>query len=103
MKTVEDIHSLSPCKIIHTHKKTSPTISLSLSLSIYALCTCIKVSIAHGLQDAVHGSHVEDQTQLSDTHCNQAEQEERAEHTLHEGLSCNQDQQHILIIAITSS
>lgn len=52
--------------------------------------------MAHGLQDAVHGSHVEDQTQLSDTHCNQAEQEQGAEDALHERLSCNQKQQHIL-------
>lgn len=48
--------------------------------------------MAHGLQDAVHGSHVEDQTQLSDTHSNQAEQEQGAEDALHEGLSYNQEQ-----------
>lgn len=63
----------------------------SNSLSIYSSCTCIKVPMAHGLQDAVHGSHVEDQTQLSDAHCNQAEQEQRAQDALHEGLSCNQE------------
>lgn len=55
--------------------------------------------MAHRLQDAVHGSHVEDQTQLSDTHSNQTEQEQRAEDALHEGLSCNQEE-HTLIVTI---
>lgn len=46
--------------------------------------TCAEVSICKGLQDAVHGSHVEDEAQLSDTHGDEAEQEDGAEDTTHE-------------------
>lgn len=48
--------------------------------------TCAEVSFCKGLQDAVHGSHVEDESQLSDTHSDEAEQEDGAEDTTHEWL-----------------
>lgn len=37
------------------------------------------------LKDGVHGPHVEDEPQLSDTHGDKAEQQDGAEDTLHEG------------------
>lgn len=40
------------------------------------------------LQDGVHGSHVEEEAQLGDTHSDEAQQEDGAENALHEGLSC---------------
>lgn len=50
--------------------------------------TCTKVSLRQGLQDGVHGSHVEDQAQLRHTHGDEAQQEDGTEDTLHEGLIC---------------
>lgn len=50
--------------------------------------TCAEVSICQGLQDGVHGSHVEDEAQLGHTHSDEAQQEDGTEDTLHEGLSC---------------
>lgn len=38
-------------------------------------------------EDVGHGSHVEDEPQLSDTHGDQAEQQDGTENTLHEGGS----------------
>ena len=37
------------------------------------------------LEDVVHGAHVEDETQLRDAHGDQAEQQDGAEHAVHEG------------------
>lgn len=37
------------------------------------------------LKDGVHGPHVEDEPQLSDTHGDKAEQQDGTEDTLHEG------------------
>lgn len=39
------------------------------------------------LKDGVHGSHVEDEPQLSDTHGDKAEQQDGTEDTPHEGGS----------------
>lgn len=50
--------------------------------------TCAEVSLCQGLQDGVHGPHVEDETQLGHAHGDEAQQENGAEDTLHEGLSC---------------
>lgn len=57
------------------------------------LSTCVKISSAEGLQDVVHGSHVEDETQLSHTHGHQTQNEQRAENTLHERLSCKEEKE----------
>lgn len=38
--------------------------------------TCAEVSVCQGLQDGVHGSHVEDETQLGYTHSDEAQQED---------------------------
>lgn len=57
------------------------------------LSTCVKISSAEVLQDVVHGSHVEDETQLSHTHCHQTQHEQRAENTLHERLSCKEEKE----------
>lgn len=56
--------------------------------ALTAVPTSVEVSIAEGLQDVVHGSHVEDKPQLGDTHGDQAEHEDRTQDTLHEGLGC---------------
>lgn len=51
--------------------------------------TCLLVTADQELKDAVHGPHVEDEPQLCDTHGDQAEQQDGAEHTVHErGGSC---------------
>lgn len=50
----------------------------------FVLHTCTEVSFSKGLKDAVHGSHVEDEAQLSDTHGDETEQEDGAEDTTHE-------------------
>lgn len=39
------------------------------------------------LEDGIHGPHVEDEPQLSDTHGDEAEQQDGTEDTLHEGGS----------------
>lgn len=46
--------------------------------------TCLLVPTDQELKDAVHGPHVEDEPQLCDTHGNQAEQQDGAEHAVHE-------------------
>ena len=48
--------------------------------------TCVEVSIAEGLQDVVHGSHVEDEAQLGDGHGHQAQDEERTGDAVQERL-----------------
>lgn len=50
--------------------------------------TCAEVSLCQGLQDGVHGPHVEDEAQLGHAHGDEAQQENGTEYTLHEGLSC---------------
>lgn len=50
--------------------------------------TCAEVSLRQGLQDGVHGSHVEDEAKLGHTHGDEAEQEDGTEDALHEGLAC---------------
>ncbi len=50
--------------------------------------TCAEVSVCQGLQDGVHGTHVEDEAQLGHTHGDETQQEDGTEDTLHEGLSC---------------
>lgn len=65
------------------------------SLIHYVLATtrtCAEVSLCQGLQDGVHGPHVEDEAQLGDTHGDEAQQENGTEDTLHEGLSCRGDE-----------
>lgn len=46
--------------------------------------TCVLVAADQELEDVVHGAHVEDEAQLSDAHGDQAEQQDGAEHALHE-------------------
>jgi len=41
--------------------------------------TCVEVSVAERLQNAVHGAHVEQEAELSDGHGHQAEQEDGAD------------------------
>ena len=53
-----------------------------------AALTCAEVSVCQGLQNGVHGSHVEDEAQLGHTHGDEAQQEDGTEDTLHERLSC---------------
>lgn len=53
--------------------------------------TCAEVSLCQGLQDGVHGSHVEDEAQLGHTHGDEAQHEDGTEDTLHEGLSCSRN------------
>ena len=50
--------------------------------------TCAKISVCQGLQDGVHGSHVEDEAQLGHAHGDEAQQEDGTDDTFHEGLSC---------------
>lgn len=52
------------------------------------MLTCAEVSLRQGLQDGVHGSHVEDEAKLGHTHGDEAEQEDGTEDALHEGLAC---------------
>lgn len=46
------------------------------------------VSADQELEDAVHGTHVEDEAQLCDAHGDQAEQQDGAEHAVHERGGC---------------
>lgn len=50
--------------------------------------TCLLVISDQEFKDAVHGPHVEDEPQLCDTHGDQAEQHDGAEHTVHERGGC---------------
>lgn len=50
--------------------------------------TCAEVSLRQGLQDGVHGPHVEDEAELGHTHGDEAQQEDGTEDALHEGLAC---------------
>lgn len=50
--------------------------------------TCAEVSLRQGLQDGVHGPHVEDEAKLGHAHGDKAQQEDGTEDTFHEGLSC---------------
>lgn len=50
--------------------------------------TGAEVSLCQGLQDGVHGSHVEDEAKLGHTHGDEAQQEDGTKDALHEGLSC---------------
>lgn len=50
--------------------------------------TSAEVSLCQGLQDGVHGSHVEDEAKLGHTHGDEAQQEDGTKDALHEGLSC---------------
>lgn len=61
--------------------------SLVQSQVNFFIQTSAEVSVSKRLQDAVHGSHIEDESQLSDTHGDEAEQEDGAEDTAHEWLS----------------
>lgn len=47
--------------------------------------TYILVAADQELEDVVHGSHVEDESQLRDTHGDEAEQQDGAEYAVHEG------------------
>lgn len=50
--------------------------------------TSAEVSLCQGLQDGVHGPHVEDEAKLGHTHGDEAQQEDGTKDALHEGLSC---------------
>lgn len=50
--------------------------------------TCAQVSVCKGLQDGVHGSHVEDESQLCNAHGDEAQQEDGTEDAPHERLGC---------------
>lgn len=47
--------------------------------------TYVLVAADQELEDVVHGAHVEDEPQLRDAHGDQAEQQDGAEHAVHEG------------------
>lgn len=53
-----------------------------------ATLTCLLVTADQELKDAVHGPHVEDEPQLRDAHGDQAEQQDGAEHAVHERGGC---------------
>lgn len=54
--------------------------------------TFVEVSITERLQDAVHCSHVEQETQLSDRHGHQTEHEDGADDSFQEWLGCRGEQ-----------
>lgn len=56
----------------------------------YTVHTFVQVSISKRLQNIVHGPHVEDESELSHAHCDEAEHEYGAEDALHEGLGCRE-------------
>lgn len=47
--------------------------------------TYVLVAADQELEDVVHGAHVEDEPQLRDAHGEEAEQQDGAEHAVHEG------------------
>lgn len=53
--------------------------------------TFAEVALGQRLQDGVHGSHVEDETQLCHTHGDEAQQEDGTDDALHEGLICRRE------------
>lgn len=59
--------------------------------------TCVEISTTERLQDVVHGSHVEDETQLSYTHGHQTQHEERTENAFHKRLSCKNKSEFTII------
>lgn len=58
----------------------------TIKVNLFFVHTRAEVYFSKGLQDAVHGSHVEDESQLSGTHCDEAEQKDGAEDTAREWL-----------------
>lgn len=66
-------------------------------LATTATHTCAEVSLRQGLQDGVHGSHVEDEAQLGHTHGDEAQQEDGTEDTLHEGLGCRGNERRVRV------
>lgn len=58
---------------------------LSIDLRLH---TCVEVPISEGLQDTVHGTHVEEEAELRHAHGDQAEQEDGSGDGFQEGLGC---------------
>lgn len=56
--------------------------------------TCLLVATDQELKDAIHGPHVEDEAQLRDAHGDETEQQDGAEHAVHErGGRCREKAQ----------
>lgn len=72
-------------------------------VSILCVHTCAEIPLRQGLQDGVHGSHVEDEAQLGHTHGDEAQQEDGTEYALHEGLSCRGKERRAVITKAVDS